>query len=176
MVSSCTCYAAIIHLQIHSRIDLRPPPMSEPDMPDMPDMPDPMLDGDMPLAMPMPVDNPSEVQGESATHNRRRLTMYLHQTLNARRMRDATPEERLAALRNVRRARRNAEADSQGLPVGERARNRMTLRLNRLWPSRVHGDNSGSSPSTPAVEQVPPVPTAVSTPPTGMSQRNSVVQ
>ncbi|EAW13845.1 putative RING finger domain protein [Aspergillus clavatus NRRL 1] len=77
-----------------------------------------------------------------ATPNRqhRRISSYLHGTLNARRMRDATVEERLAALRSVReaasRGAQNEDADER-----QHRRSRLTARLRDRFRirTRTHG-------------------------------------
>ena len=126
-----------------SRIDLRPTASRAEDgeegrntMPGMPDV-HPYMDdddGDMLDAGAMPE--------ESTNPTRRRtngLSLYLQHTLNSRRMRDATPEERIAAIRGFRNANQ-AEGSEASLPATgtERPRNRVTARLNRLWPHSVH--------------------------------------
>ncbi|RHZ48497.1 RING-H2 finger protein [Aspergillus thermomutatus] len=74
-----------------------------------------------------------------ATPNRqhRRISSYLHGPLNARRMRDATVEERLAALRSVRE---EASRDA-GNEEAESRRNRLTARLRERFRirTRTHG-------------------------------------
>ena len=125
-----------------SRIDLRPTASRTNDgeegrapMPDMPDTP-PHMDheGDVQDMEPMP-------EGSNNPTRRRTngLSLYLQHTLNSRRMRDATPEERIAALRGFRNANQ-AEDNVAGTTAtgGERPRNRVTARLNRLWPHSVH--------------------------------------
>lgn len=103
-----------------------------PDMSDMPDMPMP----------PMPADEAPESSMPTSRRRTHALSTYIHHTLNPRRMRDATPEERLAALRQFRTTNRASEDESSagmGSAGGERTRNRVTARLNRLLPHSVHG-------------------------------------
>ncbi|KAF7174812.1 hypothetical protein CNMCM7691_003498 [Aspergillus felis] len=73
----------------------------------------------------------------TSSRQHRRISSYLHGTLNARRMRDATVEERLAALRSVREeASRDASNEET-----ERRRNRLTARLRDRFRirTRTHG-------------------------------------
>lgn len=76
----------------------------------------------------------------------RRLTGYFSSTLNARRMREATVEERLAALRTVREeARTSGEAeDADDQPH----RNRLSTRLRERFRirTRTHGDAQPEPP------------------------------
>ncbi|KAL4807255.1 hypothetical protein BDV18DRAFT_137218 [Aspergillus unguis] len=84
---------------------------------------------------------------ETPTH-RNRLSSYLHGTLNARRMRDASVEERLAALRSVREeANRDAE---NGNEHDERRRNRLTARLRERFRirTRAHGAHDEAAASS----------------------------
>ncbi|MCJ1269593.1 hypothetical protein MMC22_009485 [Lobaria immixta] len=75
---------------------------------------------------------------DSTPHTNRRsrtgLSLYLQNTLNRRRMRDATPEERIEALRTLRTAHRAHESESAGL-TEQRPRNRMSARLSRAFSS-----------------------------------------
>lgn len=74
----------------------------------------------------------------------RRLTSYLHGTLNARRMRDATVEERLAALRSVRAETTRQPPDRTTEEPDERSRRRsgLTTRLRDRFRIRTqrHGE------------------------------------
>ena len=86
-------------------------------------------------------DTDSMPEGSSNPTRRRTngLSLYLQHTLNSRRMRDATPEERIAALRGLRNANQGEDSEaSTPATGGERPRNRVTARLNRLWPHSVH--------------------------------------
>ncbi|BCR88126.1 RING-H2 finger protein [Aspergillus chevalieri] len=76
----------------------------------------------------------------------RRLTGYFSSTLNARRMREATVEERLAALRTVREeARTSGEVDDAD---EQRQRNRLSTRLRERFRirTRTHGDPQPDPP------------------------------
>ena len=126
-------------LTVHSRVDLRPTADRTQDIDDdLANSPNPYLDSDL-NAVEHPDGyswNEIDLSGnnaEGSTANRRRsngLSLYIHHTLNFRRMRDATPEERLDALRRVRGVNRANRGDADG---GDRTRNRGTSRLSRLW-------------------------------------------
>lgn len=66
----------------------------------------------------------------SQRRHRSGLSSYLHHTLSVRRMRDATPEERIAALRRLRTANRanNRQSVGEG-SENETARNRLSTRF-----------------------------------------------
>ncbi|KAJ5194059.1 hypothetical protein N7472_006525 [Penicillium cf. griseofulvum] len=92
---------------------------------------------------------------QQARHTHRRLTNYLHGPLNARRMRDATVEERLAALRRVREANQVDSAPEEGVHRGLTTRLRDRFRIR----TRAHGaegetsadaDHAAPSPASPA--------------------------
>ena len=74
-----------------------------------------------------------------ATPNRqhRRISSYLHGPLNARRMRDATVEERLAALRSVREAA-SQSAQNEDADERQHRRSRLTARLRDRFRIRTH--------------------------------------
>ncbi|KAF7586877.1 hypothetical protein BBP40_008206 [Aspergillus hancockii] len=85
----------------------------------------------------------NEPAAEEPHHRQhRRLTSYLHGTLNARRMRDATVEERLAALRTVREENRNS-AENEDAEERQRLRSRVATRLRDRFRIRTrrHGDD-----------------------------------
>ncbi|KAI9924952.1 hypothetical protein MW887_006359 [Aspergillus wentii] len=74
-----------------------------------------------------------------------RLTNYLHGTLNARRMRDASVEERLAALRVVR-AEANREDAAEDAEEGQNRRSRLTTRLRDRFRIRTRPhENEGEA-------------------------------
>lgn len=87
----------------------------------------------------------AEPAAEEAHHRHRRLTSYLHGTLNARRMREATVEERLAALRSVREENRNSIENEEE----RQRRGRLTSRLRDRFRIRTrrHGDDGEQQPS-----------------------------
>ncbi|KAJ5673767.1 hypothetical protein N7462_009206 [Penicillium macrosclerotiorum] len=102
-----------------------------------------------------------------------RLTNYLHGPLNARRMRNATVEERLDALRRVREAN-NGEADDADPARSGRSRLSRRLRERFRIRTRAHGIDSPSpvesGSTTPAVT-TPAVPAPAHT--TGPSASES---
>ncbi|KAJ5811208.1 hypothetical protein N7447_010724 [Penicillium robsamsonii] len=96
---------------------------------------------------------------QQARHTHRRLTNYLHGPLNARRMRDATVEERLAALRRVREANQVDSAPEEGPHRGLTTRLRDRFRIR----TRAHGaegetsdTDAAPSPAAPAAVHLPP--------------------
>ncbi|KAJ5368449.1 uncharacterized protein N7496_008209 [Penicillium cataractarum] len=99
---------------------------------------------------------PTTASTQSNRHSHR-LTNYLHGPLNARRMRNATVEERLAALRHVREA-------NQGETTGDDEttrpnRNRLSTRLRDRFRirTRAHGvDTTTPVESGAATPTVPP--------------------
>ncbi|KAL4889369.1 hypothetical protein BDV59DRAFT_186720 [Aspergillus ambiguus] len=78
-------------------------------------------------------------------HRHRRLSSYLHGPLNARRMRDASVEERLAALRSVREEATNPTAEGEAADVDEgRRRSRLTQRLRDRFRIRTQPHREAS--------------------------------
>ncbi|KAL4785778.1 hypothetical protein BJX76DRAFT_366693 [Aspergillus varians] len=98
-------------------------------------------------------DNNSNNQpGEEVTpHRHHRLSNYLHGTLNARRMRDASVEERLAALRSVREEA-NREPTNEPENDEHSRRNRLTARFRERFRirTRAHGDDSTTAAAAAA--------------------------
>ncbi|KAJ5347081.1 hypothetical protein MYU51_019913 [Penicillium brevicompactum] len=86
------------------------------------------------------------------TRHSRRLTNYLHGPLNARRMRDATVEERLAALRRVREANQSENEEGRRTRLTTRLRERFRIR------TRAHGEAEAEAevPTAPAPAHMPP--------------------
>lgn len=87
--------------------------------------------------------SPDEASDGTARRRQRRsrtgLSLYIQHTLNRGRMRDATPEERLAALRRIRTANRSADGE------GGSTRNRLSARISRAFdPERRHSSHRGS--------------------------------
>lgn len=125
-----------------SRIDLNPPQAEG-------EQENAEGDGEADAAHEGPQDGQAE-QGRSsnqaATHTsrHRRLSNYLHGPLNARRMRDASVEERIAALRSVREETNTTEtvpeADEQqhgrSRRLPQRLRDRFRIR------TRPHGEEA----------------------------------
>ncbi|KAL3447334.1 hypothetical protein BJX65DRAFT_94726 [Aspergillus insuetus] len=91
---------------------------------------------------------PEPAAEETPTHRHRRISNYLHGTLNARRMRDASVEERLAALRSVREEA-NREQQDETDEQQQRRRHRLTARFRERFRirTRAHGDEPATSPS-----------------------------
>ncbi|KAL4975838.1 hypothetical protein BDW66DRAFT_62648 [Aspergillus desertorum] len=86
---------------------------------------------------------------ETSTH-RHRLSSYLTSTLNARRMRDASVEERLAALRSVREEANRDAANRDGNEQ-RRRRNQLTARFRERLRirTRAHGEELTSTGAAP---------------------------
>ena len=131
-----------------SRVDLRPTAsQNEPPSTAEPHSPNPYLVSNSSNDAASTPRSPSLSQPGTTDTNRRRsggLALYIHHTLNARRMRDATPDERIAALRRVRTAHRaSGEAEREGgMAVGERTVRRVQGRLSRLWDQGLAGGPS----------------------------------
>lgn len=90
---------------------------------------------------------PQEPEPEAAQPRQpRRLTGYLQSTLNARRMRDATVEERLAALRSVREEahRESVEGNEE---AEERRRTRLSTRLRDRFRIRTRPHDGTDGPA-----------------------------
>lgn len=97
-------------------------------------------------------ESPAEPQEQAAEpeaaqpRQPRRLTGYLQSTLNARRMRDATVEERLAALRSVREEahRESVEGNEE---AEERRRTRLSTRLRDRFRIRTRPHDGTDGPA-----------------------------
>lgn len=107
-----------------SRIDLNPSQTEE--------NADQQVEPDERAEAPDGVTTPAYLAQSRLSH--RRLSIYLHGPLNARLMRNATVEERLAALRRIREA-------SQGMAPEGPSRSRFTARLRDRFRirTRTHG-------------------------------------
>ncbi|KAJ5787123.1 hypothetical protein N7457_002113 [Penicillium paradoxum] len=132
------------------RIDLNPPQAENPDEndenADHPDHPDhPSTEG----AAPLTPEEARQQARQQARHTHRRLSNYLHGPLNAHRMRDATVEERIAALRSVREANQN---DS---PAPEGVRRGLTTRLRDRFRVRTRAHGGEAEPSADAETAAP---------------------
>ncbi|CAG8289399.1 unnamed protein product [Penicillium salamii] len=99
-----------------------------------------------------PAAAPTPETETTQTRHSRRLTDYLHGPLNARRMRDATVEERLAALRRVREANQSAGEEGRRTRLTTRLRERFRIR------TRAHGEAEAEAeaPAAPAPVHMPP--------------------
>lgn len=87
------------------------------------------------------------------------LSLYLQHTLNIRRMRDATPEERIAALRRLRTVNRASHhgGSSTEDPNGEAARgNRLSMRVRDALRVRRRSEIGTpiDAPTAPAMVEV----------------------
>ncbi|KAL4943195.1 hypothetical protein BDV06DRAFT_234907 [Aspergillus oleicola] len=82
---------------------------------------------------------------DQPTHRHRRISNYLTSTLNARRMRDASVEERLAALRSVREEARESENGDED----RGRRNRLTARFREKFRirTRAHEEDANATNS-----------------------------
>lgn len=95
---------------------------------------------------------PAGNASEPNNGNRRRsngLSLYIHHTLNFRRMRDATPEERIDALRRIRLVNRASNGDPER---AERRRSRVGSRLSRIWSSQQAGSSEDIAPEPGVAE------------------------
>lgn len=103
-----------------------------------------------------PAEEPTTPTADASSHRHNRFTNYL----NARRMRNASVEERLAALRRVREANQSngaAPTNRRGLSIRLRERFRVRTRAHGV---ETQTDDSGTSTPIPAVPAVPEVPPA----------------
>lgn len=151
-------------LTLCSRVDLRPTTThpSEPASPVSPISPteSPTI---YPTSNPTPLPNnnngssnapsldSSSDNNNASTSNHRRsrtgLTSYIHNTLNRGRMRNATPEERVAALRDLRTANSVREPDAPAVNAEQRSKNRLSARLSRAFNSSSAQPVTGTTPS-----------------------------
>ncbi|KAJ5747640.1 uncharacterized protein N7511_009336 [Penicillium nucicola] len=127
------------------RIDLNPPPEEPTDPTNPTDQPAETGETQEP-------EPPATQEPQGGRHTHRRLTNYLHGPLNARHMRDATVEERLAALRRVREANQDQPAAE---PTPEGTRRRLTTRLRDKFRirTRAHGESEETATHTPVSEE-----------------------
>ena len=97
------------------------------------------------------------INAETTRHNRRSRILHIG------RMRHATPDERIEALRRLRNENRdratNANVDEGGWSVGERTLNRIGARLSRAFG----GSRPASGISAPGSRPVSQVPAASAT-------------
>lgn len=147
-----TLLQLVLGITICSRVDLRPT-ATHPSEPTSPVSPiSPMESATIyPTSTPTPLPNNNYGSNDapsldsnsdnnnpsSSTHRRSRtgLTSYIHNTLNRGRMRNATPEERVAALRGLRTANSVREPDAAAFNAEQRSRNRLSARLSRAFNS-----------------------------------------
>lgn len=99
-------------------------------------------------------------EGAHASRRQRSgLSLYLQHTLNIRRMRDATPEERIAALRRLRTVNRASHhgGSSTEDSSGEAARgNRLSMRVRDALRVRRRSEIGShiDAPTAPATVEV----------------------
>lgn len=147
-MSSLVCASEPFHLTIAnltcSRVDLHPTTSHDTDA-DGEDAMDEIPLGDAPVAAGAP-------HGESARRRNRR-SRILH-TLNIGRMRHATPEERIAALRRLRSENQASESiPNQGGRTGTHTpMNRFSRRLSRAFG----GSRPASGVNSRPVSEIPP--------------------
>lgn len=92
-----------------------------------------------------------------------RLSDYLVATLNPRRMRDATPEERILALRRLRTANRANTRDAEPSRLPSDAEDRSTSsRLRDRFRMRTRRQGADHAPEVPTVVEEPPSTTDMS--------------
>ena len=106
----------------------------------------------------LPPTSPNDaLNAETTRHNRRSRILHIG------RMRHATPDERIEALRRLRNENRdratNENVEEGGWSVGERTLNRISARLGRAFG----GTRPGSGVSAPASRPVSQVPAASAT-------------
>lgn len=112
----------------------------------------PRLPGSDPGTHPRSTADPAGNTSEPNTSNRRRsngLSLYIHHTLNFRRMRDATPEERIDALRRIRLVNRATDGDPER---GGRRRSRVGSRFSRIWGSQQASSSEDIGPDLGVAE------------------------
>ncbi|PYH85200.1 hypothetical protein BO82DRAFT_274967 [Aspergillus uvarum CBS 121591] len=127
------------------RIDLNP---AQPDGEEGPDTGDSHAE----TAPEAASSTPAAPEGNSHQHRHRRLSSYLHNTLNARRMRDASVEERLAALRSVREEATRQDSSSDPTEESDEHRRRgsgLTRRLRERFRVRTRAHETEPTPEEP---------------------------
>lgn len=150
-------------MTICSRVDLRPTTThpSEPTSPVSPISPIDNLtiyptsaptllpndhgSGNAPSLEPNP-DN-SNLSGTNHRLSRTAISSYIQYTLNRARMRSATPEERVAALRGLRTANHVRETYATTVNAEQRSRNRLSARLSRAFNSSSTQPVTSTTPS-----------------------------
>lgn len=120
---------------IYSRVDLHPTSTGDEE---------PEEDGTDTYVLPT---NPSGAPTENTRRNRRSRILS---TLNVGRMRHATADERIEALRRLREENQatNENIEQGGWIVGERTMNRARARLSRAFGSRPSSGVHGSRPTS----------------------------
>ena len=123
---------------IYSRVDLHPTTTGNEE---------PEEDGADTYVLPTNLGNPSAAPTENSRRNRRSRILS---TLNVGRMRHATADERIEALRRLREENQatNENIEQGGWIVGERTMNRARARLSRAFGSRPSSGIHGSRPTS----------------------------
>lgn len=151
-------------ITICSRVDLRPT-TTHPSEPTSPVSPISPIDNltIYPTSAPTPLPdnnhgsshapslelNPDNNNLSTTNHRRSRtgLSSYIQYTLSRARMRIATPEERVAALRGLRTANRVRETDAAAVNAEQRSRHRLSARLSRAFNSSSAQPVTNTAPS-----------------------------
>lgn len=123
---------------VYSRVDLHPTSTENEE---------PEEDGADSYVLPTSPGNPSGAPTENSRRNRRSRILS---TLNVGRMRHATADERIEALRRLREENQatNENIEQGGWIVGERTMNRARARLSRAFGSRPSSGVHGSRPTS----------------------------
>ena len=143
----------------NSRVDLRPPPAEagETNEDGTPTATDSVnaaatesADG---ANLPPPL-----LSDDQAGRRGNRLSGYLAATINPRRMRDATAEERIMALRRLRTASLANRRDTEGsrLPAPEADERSLSSRLRDRFRVRTRRQGADNAPAVATVEEDPP--------------------
>ncbi len=151
-------YFILFLIPLYSRVDLHPT---------SPDTEEPEEDEADTHVITAAPGNRSSAPAETARHNRRSRILS---TLNVGRMRHATADERIEALRRLREENQATDenVDQGGWTVGERTMNRARARLSRAFGSRPASGVHASRPTSqvPAAAASAEVPTAAGPPAT----------
>lgn len=126
---------------VYSRVDLHPT-STETEEPEEPEE-----DGADTNVLP---NNPGDAAGAPTETSRRNRRSRILSTLNAGRMRHATADERIEALRRLRQENQatNENIEQGGWIVGERTMNRARARLSRAFGSRPSSGLHASRPTS----------------------------
>jgi len=106
---------------------------------------DPSFEGTAPEMTPADAAAPVQDAANENTQHRNRRSRILS-TLNIGRMRHATPDERIEALRRLRSEREATESDVGDIPI-----TRFSQRISRVFGSRPTSVALGSRPASGAL-------------------------
>lgn len=112
--------------------------------------PTPLSNNNLGLTNSPSLDSNSDNNNPSTSNHRRSmagLSSYIQSTLSRARMRNATPEERVAALRDLRTANSVREPDAVAVNAEQRTRNRLSARLSRAFNSLAAQPMTSTAPS-----------------------------